>query len=64
MMIIGKVFSVSINELLAGQFLTDEEFRQKAEENVVAVSKDSIFSFEKKKAYNNYLLCCSNFLLK
>lgn len=49
--LLGKVFSVSINELLAGQFLTDEEFRQKAEENVVAVSKDSIFSFEKKKAF-------------
>jgi transcriptional regulator with XRE-family HTH domain len=49
--LLGKVFSVSINELLAGQFLTDEEFRRAADENVVAVSKESAFSFKEKKAY-------------
>ena len=49
--LLGQRFGVSINEILAGQRLSDEEFRQKAEENVIAVSKASAFSFEEKKAY-------------
>jgi len=49
--LIGQSFGVSINEILAGQRLSDEEFRQKAEENVIAVSKASAFSLEEKKAY-------------
>lgn len=49
--LLGQIFDVSINEILAGQRLTDEEFRQKAEENVIAVSKASAFSLEEKKAY-------------
>ena len=42
--LLGQIFGVSINEILAGQRLSDEEFRQKAEENVIAVSKASAFS--------------------
>lgn len=49
--LLGKVFSVSINELLAGQFLTDEEFRKTADENILAVSKNIAFSSEEKKAF-------------
>ena len=49
--LLGRNFGVSINEILAGQRLSDEEFRQKAEENVIAVSKASAFSLEEKKAY-------------
>ena len=49
--LLGQCFNVSINEILAGQRLTDEEFRQKAEENVIAVSKASAFSLEEKKTY-------------
>ena len=49
--LLGQNFGVSINEILAGQRLSDEEFRQKAEENVIAVSKASAFSLEEKKAY-------------
>ena len=49
--LLGQSFGVSINEILAGQRLSDEEFRQKAEENVIAVSKASAFSLEEKKAY-------------
>lgn len=49
--LISKEFDISINELLAGECLSDEEFRRKADENVVAVSKSSAFSFEERKAY-------------
>lgn len=49
--LLGQNFGVSINEILAGQRLSDEEFRQKAEENVIAVSKASAFSLEEKKIY-------------
>lgn len=49
--ILSREFRVSINELLAGEYLTDEKFRQKADENIVAVTKANIFSFEEKKAY-------------
>ncbi len=48
---LGKEFSVSINELLAGQYLSDEEFRKQAEENIIAVSKESAFSLEEKKKF-------------
>ncbi len=31
--------------------MPDEEFRQKADENIIAVSKASVFTFEERKAY-------------
>lgn len=49
--LLSREFDVSINELLAGEFLSDEEFRKKADENVIAVSKASTFSFEERKAF-------------
>lgn len=49
--LLGQTFNVSINELLAGQTLTDEEFRKKADDNVIEVSKESAFSFLEKKAF-------------
>lgn len=49
--LISKEFQVSINELLSGEYLTDEDFRAKADENVIAASKASAFSFEEKKKY-------------
>ena len=49
--LLGQTFNISINEILAGQRLSDVEFRQKAEENVIAVSKASAFSLEEKKTY-------------
>lgn len=49
--LISKEFSVSINELLAGEFLTDEEFRKKADENLIDVSRESAFSIKEKQAY-------------
>lgn len=49
--LLGQTFDVSINELLAGQFLSDEEFKKKSDENIIAVSKESAFSFAEKRAY-------------
>lgn len=49
--LISQEFAVSINELLAGEYLSDEEFRKKADENIIAVSTESAFSFEERKAY-------------
>jgi transcriptional regulator with XRE-family HTH domain len=49
--LLSKEFNVSINELLAGEKIPDEEFRQKADENIIAVSKESAFSFEERKTY-------------
>ena len=49
--IISKTFDVSINELLAGQRLSDQEYRQRADENIVSMSKESAFSREEKMLY-------------
>lgn len=49
--LLSREFGVSINELLSGEYLSDEEFRNKADENVIAISKSSAFSFEERKAY-------------
>lgn len=48
---LGQLFNVSINELLEGQFLTDEEFRQKADEHIKALSTEGPFSLAEKTAY-------------
>ena len=40
--LLAKEFNVSINELLAGQKMSDEEFRKNADENIIAVSKESL----------------------
>ena len=34
--LLAKEFNVSINELLAGQKMSDEEFRKNADENIIA----------------------------
>ncbi len=47
--ILSQEFHVSINELLSGKKLNNEEFRKKADENIRAVSKQSTFSFAEKK---------------
>lgn len=49
--LLSKEFKVSIHELLSGERISDADFRQKADENVIAVSKVSAFSFEERKAY-------------
>ena len=47
--LLSKELNVSVNELLAGEFLSDEEFRKKADENVIAVPKRARFPSRKEK---------------
>lgn len=48
--LLSKEFNVSINELLPGEKISDEEFRQKADENGIAVCKAGAFSLKERKA--------------
>lgn len=50
--LLSKEFHVSINELLSGEGFSDEKFRQKADVNLIAVSKSSAFSLEERKSYS------------
>lgn len=49
--LLSKVFDVGINDLLAGKKIADENFRQKAEGNIIEVATSSAFSFEDRKVY-------------
>ena len=49
--LLSKEFDVSINELLAGEKMSEEKFRKKADENIVAVSKASAFTLQERTAY-------------
>lgn len=49
--LLSKVFDVGINDLLAGEKIADEDFRQKAEENIIEVATSSAFSFGDRKVY-------------
>ena len=49
--LLAKEFKVSLNELLAGENLPDVEFRQRADENIIAAAKARAFSLEERKAY-------------
>ncbi len=51
MQLLSKELHVSINELLAGERIPDEEFRRKADENILSMAKSSAFSFEERKRY-------------
>lgn len=49
--LLSKEFHVSINDLLAGERIPDEDLRKKADENIVEVAASSAFSFDERKAY-------------
>ena len=49
--LLSDVFQVSLNELLAGERLSDEAFRQAAEANIVALSKHGPFTYEERKMF-------------
>lgn len=53
LMLLGGIFSVSINELLCGRRLSDGEFRERADENVVSALKGvpSPFSTEERVSF-------------
>lgn len=46
--ILSQKFHVSINELLCGERLNNTDFRKKADDNIIAVSKTSAFSVKEK----------------
>lgn len=47
----SELFGVSINELLSGKRLSDDEYRQAAEENLKQTIKTSCFSLRDKVEY-------------
>ena len=49
--LLSQKFGVSINELLSGELLLDEGFREKTDQNVISISKKSAFSFEERKVF-------------
>lgn len=48
---LGEALDVSVNELLAGERLSDEQFRKQADENLVAAIQESSFSVEERKRF-------------
>ena len=51
MLVLGELFSVSVNEILSGKRLTDDEYKEAAEENLTQVIKASSFSLKDKKEF-------------
>lgn len=49
--VLSQFFDVTINELVAGQRLMDEDFREKADENIVLLSQDNPFSRKERETY-------------
>ena len=48
---LGEALGVSVNELLAGERLTDEQFRKQADENLVAVVRESSFDLKERTEF-------------
>lgn len=48
---LGAALGVSVNELLAGERLSDEQFRRQADENLVAAVRESAFSVKERTDY-------------
>ena len=46
-----EALGVSVNELLAGERLTDEQFRKQADENLVEAVRESAFTIKEKTDY-------------
>lgn len=46
--LLSQKFHVSINELLCGERLNDADFRKEADDNTIAVSKESAFSMKER----------------
>lgn len=49
--LLSRKFQVSINELLCGERLNDEDFRKAADENLVSINKVSVFSLKEKTLF-------------
>lgn len=48
---LGELLGVSVNELLAGDRLSDEQFRKQADENLVEAVRESSFSVKERTAF-------------
>jgi len=48
---LSNLYGISINEILSGQRLNGEQYREKAEENIQAVLEKSPFTLEEKIEY-------------
>lgn len=48
---LSREFDISINELLAGERIESDDFKKKADENVIAIAKQSAFTYEERKKY-------------
>ena len=48
---LGEVLDVSVNELLAGERLDDEQFRKQADKNLVKAVRESAFTVEERKKF-------------
>ncbi|MBP0984388.1 MAG: helix-turn-helix transcriptional regulator [Oscillospiraceae bacterium] len=49
--LMSDIYGVSINELLSGERLTEESYREKAEENIAAAIAESSFSVKERVNY-------------
>ena len=48
---LGEALGVSVTELLAGERLSDEQFRKQADENLVDAVRESSFSIKERTAF-------------
>ena len=48
---LSELFGVSINELLSGCRLSENEFRKEADKNIVDISKAAAFSYKEQTAF-------------
>ncbi len=49
--LLSEFFDVSINEILAGERLSNEEFKKKADENIVSALDNSLFSVKEREKF-------------
>lgn len=51
MQLLSKEFDVSINELISGEKLIEENYKEKAEENLIEALENSSFTLKEKIAF-------------
>ena len=49
--LLSKEFNVSINELITGERIQENEYKEKAEENLLTVLENSTFTLKEKTEY-------------
>ncbi len=51
LLVLSELYGVSINEILAGKRISEQDYKQVAEENLIQVMKTSSFSLKDRIAY-------------